>query len=148
MNATSSSRFSADLKNLAVIRRFVEEQMVGLGVDPEAIPSLVLAVDEAATNIIVHGYRNHGGTIEIEVGLEKGDLMIRLRDQAPLFDPTRIPPPDLTRSLEERAPGGLGVYLIRQAADEVIHRVTSEGGNELILVKRNQKPVFSEKTGF
>jgi serine/threonine-protein kinase RsbW len=139
MNAVSVFSFSAELKNLAALRRFVEERMVGLGVDPEAIPGLVLAVDEAATNIIVHGYRNRGGVIEVEVQLEEGDLVLRLRDQAPPFDPTSVSPPDLTRPLEERSPGGLGIYLIRQAVDEISYRVAPEGGNELTLVKKRKE---------
>ena len=37
--------------------------------------------------------------------------------------------------LEKRAPGGLGIYLMRRSVDEVMHRVTREGGNELVFVK-------------
>jgi len=39
-------------------------------------------------------------------------------------------------SLEQRRPGGLGIYLIRQVMDEVTYRRLPEGGNELLLVRR------------
>ena len=118
-----------------MIRNFVLDRAAALGVDPAVVSELLLAADEAATNVIVHGYQGRQGTIEIEVTREAMDVVIRVRDSAPPFDPTRVPSPDLTRPLEERSPGGLGIYLIRQYMDEVIHRITPQGGNELILKK-------------
>lgn len=126
---------AAELENLAVIRNFVRDSATALGVDPAVVPDLLLAADEAATNVIVHGYQGRQGTIEIEVAREAMDVVIHVRDNAPPFDPTSAPSPDLTRPLEERSPGGLGIYLIRQYMDEVIHRITPLGGNELILKK-------------
>ena len=136
MNTRSSLRIAAELNNLAEIRRFVQETASALGVDPAVIPGVLLAVDEAVSNIIIHGYQGQRGTVEIEVNHEGDALVIRLRDEAPPFDPTSVPPPDLTLSLEERAPGGLGIHLIRQVMDEMAHRVMPQGGNELTLVKR------------
>ena len=63
-------------------------------------------------------------------------IEIRLRDQAPLFDPTRVPTPDLTLSLYKRPLGGMGVHVTRQVVDAMRYRVTPEGGNELTLVKQ------------
>jgi anti-sigma regulatory factor (Ser/Thr protein kinase) len=34
--------------------------------------------------------------------------------------------------------GGLGIYLTQQVMDEVIHRITPQGGNELTLLKRGR----------
>ena len=136
MNTGYSLRLAAELKNLAVIRSFVQESAAVLDVAPAIISDLLLAVDEAATNVITHGYRGQQGTIEIEVKREAVDVVVHVRDNAPPFDPTNVPAPDLTRPLEERSPGGLGIYLIRQYMDEVIYRLMPQGGNELILKKR------------
>jgi serine/threonine-protein kinase RsbW len=136
MNTSSSLRIAAELKNLVDIRRFVRETATTLGVDPAVVPGVILAVDEAVSNIIAHGYQGQGGTVEIEVSREGDTLMVRLRDEAAPFDPTSIPLPDLTLPLEQRTPGRLGIHLIRQIMDEMTHRVTPQGGNELTLVKR------------
>ncbi|MBM4464412.1 MAG: ATP-binding protein [Chloroflexi bacterium] len=136
MNTCSSLRIAAELKNLAEIRRFVEETASALGVDPAVIPGLLLAVDEAVSNIIAHGYQGRGGIVEIEVSREEDALVIRLCDEAPPFDPTNLPPPDLTLPLDQRPIGGLGIHLIRQVMDEMTYCVTPQGGNELTLVKR------------
>ncbi len=127
---------AAQLENLAEIRRFVLEEAAALGAGEEAICDLELAVDEAACNIICHGYERRGGTIQVEVERDGDRLVVRLCDEAPLFDPSRHPSPNVTLPLEDRPLGGLGIFLIRQAVDEMVYRVTAEGGNELTLIKR------------
>jgi len=129
-------RIAAKLENLAAIRRFVEETAAALGVGLATVTDIVLAVDEAVSNIVVHGYQGQPGAIEIEVKRERDALLICLRDEAPPFDPTNVPAPDLTAPLEQRATDGMGIHLIRQIMDKVTHRKTSQGGNELLLVKR------------
>ena len=94
-------------------------------------------MDEAASNVCIHGYGRKGGYLEIEIECQGGDLIVRLRDKAVTFDPTALPVPTLRYQINEPLPGGgLGVHLIRQAVDEVRHRSITGGGNELILVKR------------
>lgn len=145
MDEKASLSISADLYRLDLIRRFVEEKAAALEADPEAISAVVQAVDEAATNIIVHGYQKEPGIIEIEIWGEGDAFVVRLRDQAPPFDPTTLPEPDLSLSLEERPFGGLGVFLIKQFMDEMRYRVTPQGGNELTLVKKSILPSVSEE---
>ncbi len=127
---------TAELNNLAMIRRFVEESTLSLSADERTAYALVQAVDECATNIIEHGYRHQPGSIEIEVDRVNETLTLVLRDHAPLFDPTGVPPPDLTRPLQEREPGGLGIYLTRQMVDHWQYRALPDGGNELTLFKQ------------
>ena len=143
MELKSFFQISAELKNLALIRDFVQETATVLAADPVMLLDVVLAVSEVATNIMIHGYQGQPGLIEIEVGRAGNSLVVRLRDQAPPFDPTVVPDPDLTLPLEKRSPGGMGIYLARQLMDELTHRLTPQGGNELTLIKKgmlgNQK---------
>jgi anti-sigma regulatory factor (Ser/Thr protein kinase) len=133
----SSLRVIAELRNLDAIRHFVRDTATTLEVDADAIYDALLAVTEAATNIIVHGYRNKPGIIEIEMSREGDSLLVRLRDQADPFDPTSVPAPDLTLPLEKRPSGGMGIHVIRQVTDEMIYRAIPKGGNELTLVKKS-----------
>jgi serine/threonine-protein kinase RsbW len=126
-------RIAADVNNLAAIRQFVAEIAEAAGFSADAVGDLMLAVDEAATNVIVHAYKDRLDIIEIAPAWHDDTLEIRLRDHGPPFDPTRVPPPDLSIPLEERALGGLGIYLMRQSVDKVSYRVTPAGANELTL---------------
>jgi serine/threonine-protein kinase RsbW len=134
---TYSLRMDAQLENLSAIRDFVEDTATNLNVAPAAIPNIVLAVDEMVTNIIVHGYQGRAGSIEIDVTTRGDALFVQLRDQAPPFDPTTMPPPDLSIPFDDRPPGGLGIYLTRKVMDEVQHRVTTAHGNDLTLIKHH-----------
>jgi serine/threonine-protein kinase RsbW len=136
MDMKSSLRMAAELENLAEIRHFVQKTATTFDVDPDIIPDVLLAVDEAVTNVLVHGYQGQMGMIEIELRRRGDSLVVCLRDRAIPFDPTTIPPPDLTLPLEQRPFGGMGIYLMRQLMDEVTHRSTRQGGNELTLVKK------------
>ena len=98
------------------------------------MPDIVQAVDEFVTNSIVHGYRGVGGPVEVEVDKSGTSLVVRLRDQAPQFDPTQLPSPDPAAPLAERRLGGMGVFLARDLKDSVTYQRTKES-NELTLVK-------------
>ncbi|HLF24933.1 MAG TPA: ATP-binding protein [Anaerolineae bacterium] len=135
MGTHSSLRISAELKNLALVRRFIEDAGAALSADSEATLDLLQAVDESVTNIVVHGYRGQPGEIEIELQREGDQLLVRLRDQAPPFDPTASPPPDINLPLDQRQIGGMGIYMARKLTDRMTHRLTPQGGNELTLVK-------------
>lgn len=138
--------FSAELKNLAAIRSFVEEITASLGADADTALDVVQAVDEAATNIILHGYSGHQGVIEVDIERRKDTLVICLRDNAPAFDPTSVKPPNLTLTLEKRPLGGLGIYIIRKSIDEIYHRTRPGGGNELVLIKQlNQRNTINKE---
>ncbi len=127
-------RVPAEVSQLAVVRAFIRDHAAGAGADEEAIDDLVTAVDESLTNIIVHGYRGRAGTVEVAIDADGSALVVQLRDDAPAFDPTAAPVPDMTLPLERRAPGGLGIHLTRELTDSVSYRRTANG-NELTLSK-------------
>lgn len=131
----STFRVAADVQKLAEIRSFVEASADALQVDSAVVREVVLAVDEAASNIILHGYQGRPGFIDISIERQGDSLVVHLYDQAPPFDPTQVPAPDLTLPLEERPIGKLGVYLIKHFMDDVIYEASPQGGNHLILMK-------------
>jgi serine/threonine-protein kinase RsbW len=127
-------RIPATLEELSTVRRFIRERAHRMGADPKVVHDLVQAVDESVANTILHGYRGRSGTVEVELGRSGESLVARLRDQAPAFDPTKLPDPDITLPLDKRPLGGMGVFLTRELMDEVSYRQIDKG-NELTLVK-------------
>jgi serine/threonine-protein kinase RsbW len=129
-------QFTADLSNLARVREFIAEVGEEYCDSPGFIYDLCLAVDEAITNIILHGYQGNEGQIEICVQGENDAVAVYIRDWAPKFDPTKLPSPDILVPLDQRKPGGLGVFIIRSNVDRMEYRRSKDGVNELKLVKQ------------
>jgi serine/threonine-protein kinase RsbW len=128
-------RIPAELDRLAEIRALVREVCTDCAAPRECRDDLVQAVDEAATNIIRHGYRGAPGQIDVTVELVGDDVVITLEDDAPSFDPTVIAEPDLSVPAERRKPGGMGVHLMRLGTDSLEHRPRPGGGNILTLMR-------------
>ncbi len=126
----------AELKHLGQLRQFVQQTVKALGADPDTTFDMLMAVNEMATNVIMHGYQGQSGLIEVEVSRAGDSLVVYLRDQAPSFDPTTVPDPDLSQPLEKRPLGKVGVYLTRRLVDDMTYRLRPQGGNELILMKK------------
>lgn len=124
------------MADLAEIRRFTMETAVSFSADPNAMEELILALNEAVTNIIVHGYEQKPGDIDITITRQGYQLIIYLRDNAPLFDPTSKPTPDITLPLAQRPFGGMGIHMMRAFTDKLRYQVTTNGQNELMLVKQ------------
>ena len=102
---------------------------------------LVQAVDESATNILRHGYRDRPGRIEIGVARAGDELTVTIRDEAPAFDPTGHTVHDLEAPLADRRLGGFGIHLARQCTDRVTHAALVPAGNELVLMRRLEPAV-------
>ena len=126
---------TAQVRDLNDMREFLEKAVLTLGGSDDDAGDLVLAVNEAVTNVLLHGYDNRPGPVTICVEIVNDDLRVDLTDNAPLFDPTRVPPPDIFLPLEDRPLGGLGVHMMRQLTDELLYRPLADG-NELVFVKR------------
>jgi serine/threonine-protein kinase RsbW len=126
----------ADYSHLSGIRRFVAEVGEDLGIPERALYELELAVDEACTNAIEHGYQGVGGKIEIEIQPLNGGVHVVIRSWGEPFDPHSIPEPDVSAPLEERPMGGVGLFLMRKVMDEVHFAFDSEAGNTVKMTKR------------
>ena len=123
-------------ENLATIADFVIKAALASGLNEKATFEVQMAVDEACTNVIEHGYgEEEEGKIALCCECAEGDFVVTIRDNGQSFDPEAVPPPNLTCSLAERKEGMLGLYFMRRLMDEVRFRFDAEG-NELTMVKR------------
>ncbi|MBT3381507.1 MAG: SpoIIE family protein phosphatase [Lentisphaerae bacterium] len=113
--------------------RFAEHH----GLDKSTSTKITLAIEELATNAATHGRQKAASEVRITVSLvhDAGSAIVTIEDTGRPFDPTQVPAPDLTASLEDRAIGGLGVYLVLKAMDDVVYEVV-RGRNVVRLRKQ------------
>lgn len=122
--------------NLAKIRDFIRNSARTIGFEDDIIGKIILAVDEACTNIIKHAYRyNSEGIIEINIKSEKSKFTIQITDNGINFDPEAIPEPDIKEYHKQHRSGGLGMFLIKKLMDEVQYRNLANNRNQVTLVK-------------
>ena len=127
---------AAELEGLAQFRRLVEQACNEAGIDDDTCYDLKLAVDEACTNVIQHGYEGmNPGSIILELQVASSAVYITITDFGHPFEPSQAPDPDVEAVLDEREPGGFGLFFIYQTMDDVDY-VTDGEGNHLRLVRR------------
>lgn len=123
-------------ENLSIIRDFVNSYAVDAGVAPDIIDNIILAVDEACTNIIKHAYHSvPDGEIIIKIELSDKKFNVAITDYGNSFSPEKIPKPDLQKYYKQKKVGGLGMYLMKTLMDEVEYRSVPGKYNEVLLSK-------------
>jgi serine/threonine-protein kinase RsbW len=125
---------NAEIFSIPFLNEKLDELLSTHGTGAEEILDVQLAVEEAVTNIIRHGYRGNPGEIRIDCSVTDQEFFITIRDRAPQFDPLSAPAPDITADASHRLIGGLGVMLMRRLMDEVTYEYR-EGQNVLMLKK-------------
>lgn len=126
---------NASLENLQKVRKYIDSSGARLGVSETALGDLRLVVDEAVTNVVIHGYGELDGTVDIHMEANGDSVIIRIRDRAERFDPSHVNVPQLDTALKDRPFGGMGIFLIKKMTDEAEFLPLAGGGNEIRLVK-------------
>ncbi len=97
---------------------------------------LHVAIEEHLANIIHHGYApGQPGHITVRFQSGSGEVRVEIEDNARPFNPLLVPPVDVTRPIETRPVGGLGIHLIRQLTDQLDYQ-RQKDRNRLVLLKR------------
>ena len=130
-------RIDSDPKHLCVVRAAVEQAAMRLGFDEKQAGQIMLAVDEALTNVIRHGYkgaRDKPIWIKLRTATNNGTAMeIVIEDEAADCDPATF----RGRDLDDIRPGGLGTHIIRNTMDSTEY-TRRPGGRGIRLTMRRQ----------
>ena len=124
-------------ENLSLIRDFISSKASNAGISTEEIENIMLAVDEACTNIIRHAYKSFpDGEIFIKLEYNSDKIIISIVDHGNTFDPKTVPDPDLQKYYRNGRVGGLGMYLMKTLMDDVKYTSVPGKYNKVLLSKR------------
>ena len=127
-----------DVGEIPQLAAFIDETAEEAGIDMALAMSLNLAMEEAVVNVMNYAYpAGTVGTIDIDAEYTDGQLSFVISDSGTPFDPTKADNPDITLAAEDRAIGGLGIFLVRQIIDHVEYQHRDEK-NILTLRKQIQ----------
>jgi len=124
-------------KNLSLIRDFISAKASVAGLCREDIENIMLAVDEACTNIIKHAYKSYpDGEIVINVEFNEEKISISIIDKGSAFNSGSVPDPDLQKYYKNGRVGGLGMYLMKTLMDDVEYISVPGAYNKVLLSKK------------
>ena len=137
MNLTETKDFIVHTKSLKEVRVFSREVFDKLKLDNELKDELVLAIAEAAQNIVKHAYKDAPDTKEImvvQISREQKKLQIAFYDMGTPVDPKKVK----HREIDNIKPGGLGTFFIQEIMDAVEFKDQTKKPwiNHLVLTKQ------------
>ncbi len=133
---TATLTVPARREAFAALSAWLEARLAPLKPSPKARRQLLVAADEILTNVASYAYPPDApGELQVTLRHAAGALSLTFADRGTPYDPLTAPPPDLTISLAERAPGGLGLLIVRKTMDAVDYRRDGDR-NVLTLTKR------------
>jgi len=134
----NSISINGTFEQLGKLREFIEEYAMEFTNDEILVNNIVIAIDEACTNIIKHSYKSDiNKLINISIAHNENNFVIEISDNGNPFNPINYPTPNMTEYFEQLKNGGLGIHLIRKLMDKVeyLPSQTLNGQNKLILTK-------------
>jgi len=144
MTKSIEIHINSDPSLLRMMRAALSQVCEVAGFSSSDTNKIVLAVDEACTNIIRHAYKNKTNKpIIITCTIRRSKLEIVIIDHGSPVDVKKIKP----RKLEDLRPGGLGVYLMTTVMDKVKFYNGTDKGNKLIMSKNLPKEVKNCEPG-
>lgn len=129
-----SAEFPAEEKHLGSIQQVAREACVTAGISRKDTNAILLAIEEAATNVIRHAYLYDPGMLRLRVVIFRKQIVFSLLDTGRPFHPDSRGQLDLERLVESGRRGGLGFYMIQKIMDQVEYFSTTEQ-NELRMTR-------------
>ena len=125
------------MENVEKVTDFVNEELEKYDCPPKAQMQIDVAIDELFGNIAHYAYDPDVGPATVRVEVEEDPLavVITFIDKGKPFDPLAQSAPDLNSSAEERAVGGLGVFLVRKTMDEITYEY--KNGQNILKIKKH-----------
>ena len=117
---TEQRDFVVSSSSLKEVRSFSREVFEKVNIDQDLKDELVLAIAEAAQNIVKHAYQGEDtdDKMEIKISLENGQLEIGFFDKGSPVEEKNV----RHRKIDDIKPGGLGTFFIQQIMDAVVFK--------------------------
>lgn len=127
-----------DLDDLPAVYAALESFAADTGLPDSVRRTLLLIVEELFSNTVSYGYPS-GKVDEIAVSatLDPDYVELVLADRAVPFDSAATPiAPDATETVDHKAVGGLGLFLVHQLAEKVTHEREGDTNRTIVRVAR------------
>ena len=102
-------------------------------IDIKTMTKIDLVTEEIFVNIASYAYKEEG-VVSINIEHQNNKIIITFEDTGIPFNPLLTKDPDIKQSVEDREPGGLGIYMVKKMMDNVEY-IYRDNKNILIIEK-------------
>ena len=136
MNDIHEITVDAVLENIPAVTDWVNDLLEQADCPMKAQRQLDVAIDELFSNIARYAYAPQTGkaTLRLTMLQQPAGVALTFIDQGKPYDPLAKVDPDVTLSAEERAIGGLGIFLVKKTMDDMTY-ARQEDSNVLTITK-------------
>ena len=124
----------ADTRRLHEVLDFVNIVLEEHDCSPRTETLIDICLEEMFVNIAHYAYPGNDGWAEIHISVSDGAAVITLIDGGIPYNPLEKPDPDVTLALEDRAIGGLGIYMVKKKMDTVTYAY--EAGHNILTMSK------------
>ena len=127
----------AVVENIEQVTDFVNDQLAEIGCPMKAQVQIDIAIDELFGNIAQYAYNPDTGpaTVRVEVSDAPISVTITFMDHGIPYDPLQHADPDIALSAEERAAGGLGIFMVKKTMDEITYEY--KDGQNILRIRKD-----------
>lgn len=123
------------LENIELVQVVLNDTLERLGLDEDVRHWVDLATREAVANAIQHGNEGRADkTVEVDVSVDGGDVVVRVADRGAGFDPAGVEDPLAPENLLR--PTGRGLFYMQKLMDHVDYGAREGGGTVVTLRKQ------------
>ncbi|MBE7411104.1 MAG: SpoIIE family protein phosphatase [Leptospiraceae bacterium] len=130
-------KFSANTGEIPKLREFVYDAIKVKSLNENLRDDILLACDEAATNIVLHSYNglpSKGLFFDCKIKFSDEFVKVLFSNSGNPFDRSKVKPPSVEANMAGERKGGFGVYLIEKLMDKVTYY--KENGLNYILIEK------------
>lgn len=129
---------NSDPNKLPLVEEFLEEVTSGSNIERSQLNNLLLAVNEAIANAMIHGNKaSVDKKVRLKVEIDNDSLKVFIRDEGKGFNPDEVPDPTSPENIFRES--GRGLYIMKSCMDEVSYNFTPEGTELVLSMKFSNK---------
>lgn len=131
--STNYLEIKSDLKLLPTVDKFIQKAVKKSGFEQNDIDNLLLSVNEAVSNAIIHGnHHDPNKKVKITVVKTGNEMIISVKDEGKGFDPSKIPDPTSPENILKE--NGRGIHIMKACVQNISYNFTSEGTEIILLI--------------
>jgi anti-sigma regulatory factor (Ser/Thr protein kinase) len=130
------TKHPAELSNLRAFKDALDGYLQPLQIPAAKIQDIELAIEELIVNVMLYGYPESSGDIELHGDVVEQNIIFQIIDQGVPFDPTTVASPELDGPIENRIQGGMGIYLAKSLVDSMKYQRCGNNNVLTLTIKK------------